>query len=120
MTTDTNKGMTKEMSTGQPKLPGASQSGGGPRHPARQLANEQEPTFIGDWLSFEPDGTVLVMAGKAEVGQGIRTSLAQVVAEELRLPLERVRTYLGDTAYTPFDMGTFGSRTTPILSARLR
>src|SRR5207249_1392133 len=50
---------------------------------------------------------------------GIRTSLAQAVAEELRLPLERVRVTLGDTALTPYDMGTFGSMTTPVMADRL-
>lgn len=93
----------------------ADQSGGG----RRSLAGEPDAPAIGDWLRFHPDGTVEVLAGKAEVGQGIRTSLAQAVAEELRLPLERVRTVLGDTARTPYDMGTFGSRTTPIMADRL-
>lgn len=103
------------------KLPGADQSGGGFREwkPARQVMGEPDASLIGDWLRFLPGGTVEVLAGKAEVGQGIRTSLAQAVAEELRLPLERVRTILGDTARTPFDMGTFGSRTTPITASRL-
>ncbi len=84
--------------------------------PSRQPVGEQSSPAIGDWLRFLPDGTVQVLAGKAEVGQGIRTSLALAVAEELRLPLDRVRTILGDTALTPFDMGTFGSRTTPYTS----
>src|SRR5262249_11383065 len=56
---------------------------------------------------------------KAEVGQGLRASLAQAIAEELRVPVAQVRVVLGDTARTPFDLGTFGSRTTPILAARL-
>jgi isoquinoline 1-oxidoreductase len=107
------------MTTDQRKLPGASQTGGGPRPPDQQLASEQDPTVIGDWLTFYADGTVLLRAGKAEVGQDIRTSLAQAVAEELRVPLQSVRTLFGDTAQTPFDMGTFGSRTTPVLAARL-
>ena len=85
--------------------------GGGPRPPAAQLADEAQA--IGDWLRFHADGTVELLAGKVEVGQGIRTSLVQAVAEELRLPIDRVRSLLGDTALTPYDMGTVGSRTTP-------
>ena len=92
---------------------------GQPRQSGRQLTGEPDAPYISDWLRFHPDGTVQVLSGKAEVGQGIRTSLAQAVAEELRLPLERVHLILGDTAHTPFDMGTFGSRTTPIMADRL-
>ncbi|HVF98798.1 MAG TPA: molybdopterin cofactor-binding domain-containing protein, partial [Chloroflexia bacterium] len=102
------------------KVPGASQSGGGPAPPALQVAAEADSPAIGDWLRFQTEGTVEVLAGKVEVGQGIRTSLAQAVAEELRLPLEYVRTLLGDTALTPYDMGTVGSRSTPVTADRLR
>src|SRR5262249_19016550 len=58
--------------------------------------------------------------GKTEVGQNIRTSLTQVVAEELRLPVEAIRLVMADTALTPFDMGTFGSMTSPVMAAQLR
>jgi isoquinoline 1-oxidoreductase len=62
---------------------------------------------------------VIVYAGKTEMGQNIRTSLAQAVAEELRLPIEAIELALADTAHTPYDMGTVGSRTTPIMARRL-
>ena len=58
--------------------------------------------------------------GKVEVGQNIRTSLSQGVAEELHLPIEKVELVMGDTQLTPFDMGTFGSRTTPTMNLQLR
>ena len=58
--------------------------------------------------------------GKVEVGQNIRTSLSQAVAEELCVPIDKVRLVMGDTQLTPFDMGTFGSRTTPIMNLQLR
>ena len=54
-------------------------------------AIEPDASLIGDWLHIEADGTVVVFTGKVEVGQHIRTSLAQAVAEELRLPLARAR-----------------------------
>jgi isoquinoline 1-oxidoreductase len=63
---------------------------------------------------------VKVYTGKVEVGQNIRTSLAQAVAEELRTPLESIQMVMGDTALCPFDMGTFGSMTTPMMSPQLR
>src|SRR6266481_6536755 len=56
----------------------------------------------------------------AEIGQNLRTQLAQTIADELRVPFESVRMVMGDTALTPFDMGTFGSRTTPTMAPQLR
>lgn len=88
----------------------------GARRPA---FGEPEAPDIADWLHVERDGTVTVFTGKAEVGQNIRTSLAQAVAEELRVPAARVRLVMADTELTPFDMGTFGSLTTPVMAARL-
>jgi isoquinoline 1-oxidoreductase len=83
------------------------------------LRAEQAPRHIGAWLHIGEDGRVTVYTGKVEVGQGIRTSLAQVVAEELRLPISSINLVMGDTDLTPFDMGTFGSRTTPTMAPQL-
>jgi len=60
-------------------------------------------------ISIERDGTVTVRSGKVEYGQGIRTGLAKIVAEELDLPITRVCVELGETDRVPWDMGTFGS-----------
>ena len=78
------------------------------------------PAEIGRWLEVALDGTVTIYTGKVEVGQNIRTSLAQAVADELRILPTRVQMVMGDTDRTPFDMGTFGSMTTPIMAAHLR
>ena len=78
------------------------------------------PREIGAWLHVAADGAVTVYTGKVEFGQDIRTSLTQAVADELRAPLGSVRLVMGDTDLTPFDQGTFGSRTTPIMAAQLR
>ena len=78
------------------------------------------PQDIGAWLHIGEDGQIAVYTGKAEVGQNIRTSLTQAVAEELRAPVAAIRMVMADTQLTPFDMGTFGSRTTPDMSRRLR
>jgi nicotinate dehydrogenase subunit B len=75
---------------------------------------------ISDWLQIGEDGLVTVLCGKVEVGQGSRTSLRQIVADELSVPLENVVLVLGDTALTPFDQGTFGSRTTATMGVQLR
>src|SRR5918996_4275345 len=78
------------------------------------------PQEIGAWIHIDPDGAIVVYTGKVEFGQNIRTSLAQAVAEELHVPLTTVRLVMGDTDLTPFDMGTFGSRTTPTMAPQLR
>ena len=75
---------------------------------------------IGAWLHIGEDGAVTVYTGKVEVGQNIRTSLAQAVAEELRVPIDSIEMVMGDTDLTPYDRGTFGSRTTPEMSPQLR
>ena len=78
------------------------------------------PQDLGAWLHIGEDGRITVFTGKAEVGQNIRTSLTQVVAEELRAPIDAIHLVMADTQLTPFDMGTFGSRTTPSMSPQLR
>jgi CO/xanthine dehydrogenase Mo-binding subunit len=83
-------------------------------------SSEQMPEEVNAWLHIAEDGAVTVFTGKVEVGQNIRTSLTQAVAEELHVGPDVVTIIMGDTARTPFDMGTFGSRTTPIMNAQLR
>jgi isoquinoline 1-oxidoreductase len=80
----------------------------------------QMPQEIGAWLHVGEDSSVTVYTGKVEIGQNIRTSLSQVVAEELRTPVGRIRLVTADTALVPFDMGTFGSGTTPQMASQLR
>jgi isoquinoline 1-oxidoreductase len=59
------------------------------------------------------DGVITVMAGKVEAGQGARAELLQAAAEELRVPVSRVRMMLADTDVVPDDGMTAGSGTTP-------
>lgn len=92
----------------------AQESGGGRRR------GESLPKEIDAWLHIGEDGKVTVYTGKAEVGQNIRTSLTQAVSEELHVPLSKIELVMGDTKLTPFDMGTFGSRTTPTMNLQLR
>jgi isoquinoline 1-oxidoreductase len=93
----------------------AQDSGGG-----RQRRGESLPQQIDAWLHLGENGKVTAYTGKVEVGQNIRTSLSQAVAEELRVPIDRIEMVMGDTQLTPFDMGTFGSRTTPTMNPQLR
>jgi isoquinoline 1-oxidoreductase len=86
----------------------------------RGNASQRVPQEIGAWIHVNEDGLITAFTGKVELGQNIRTSLAQVVAEELRVPIHMVRLTMADTDLTPFDMGTFGSRTTPTMAPQLR
>ena len=87
---------------------------------SRAFHNEELPKEITSWLHVGEDGIVTGFTGKAEIGQNIRTSLAQTIADELRVPFESVRMVTADTALTPFDAGTFGSRTTPTMTPQFR
>src|SRR5882672_4329276 len=86
----------------------------------RARGGEALPQTVGGWLHIGEDGAITVYTGKVEMGQNIRTSLAQAVAEELRVPIASISLVMGDTDLTPFDMGTFGSRTTPTMAPQLK
>ena len=87
---------------------------------SRRNSEDSLPKEIDAWLHIGENGDITVFTGKVEVGQNIRTSLSQGVAEELRVPLDSVHLVMGDTQLVPFDMGTFGSRTTPTMNLQLR
>jgi CO/xanthine dehydrogenase Mo-binding subunit len=95
--------------------PAQQESGGGGRR-----GGPQRPVEIGAWLHIAENGTATAYTGKAEVGQNIRTSLTQAVAEELRAPVSMIKVVMADTDLTPYDAGTFGSRTTPDMFPQLR
>lgn len=78
------------------------------------------PQQISAWLAIDGNSEVTVFTGKVECGQNIRTSLAQSVAEELRVPFDSITMVMGDTDLVPWDAGTFGSRTTPTMGPQLR
>jgi CO/xanthine dehydrogenase Mo-binding subunit len=61
-------------------------------------------------VHFERDGTVSVASGKVELGQGILTALAQIAAEELGVPLDRIRMLPASTSHSPDEGVTSGSQ----------
>jgi isoquinoline 1-oxidoreductase len=85
-----------------------------------QRGGPAAPKEIGAWLHIGTNGLVTAFTGKVEVGQNARTSLTQAVAEELGAPMGSVEMVMGDTDRTPYDMGTFGSMTTPQMVPLLR
>ena len=74
---------------------------------------------VAAWLHIDEAGRVRVCTGKTEIGQNIRTSLAQTVADELRVPMTAIEMVMADTANVPFDAGTFGSLSTPRMAPQL-
>ena len=72
------------------------------------------------YLHIKEDGRVSCFTGKVELGQGIITSLAQMLAEELDVPMDSVDMVMGDTDLCPYDAGTYGSRTTKYFGPQLR
>jgi isoquinoline 1-oxidoreductase len=78
------------------------------------------PGDVDTWIHIGENGSITVYTGKVEVGQNIRTSLSQIVAEELMVSVSSVSIVMGDTDLVPYDAGTFGSRTTPQMGTQLR
>jgi isoquinoline 1-oxidoreductase len=78
-----------------------------------------ETVDLAAWLHIDEQGRVRVFTGKTEIGQNIRTSLAQAVADELRVPLDAITMVMADTDLVPYDAGTFGSQSTPRMSRQL-
>jgi len=80
----------------------------------------EQPTDFNAFLRVGADGRIACFTGKIEMGQGIITSLAQMLADELFVPLASVDMVMGDTLVCPYDRGTFGSLTTKYFGATLR
>jgi nicotinate dehydrogenase subunit B len=78
------------------------------------------PTDYNAFLRIGEDGMVTCFTGKIEMGQGVITSLAQQIADELDVPMNHVKMVMGDTALCPYDSGTFGSLTTRVFSPFMR
>lgn len=85
----------------------------------RRPGSPPPPRELAAWLHIAADGAITVFTGKVEIGQNARTSLTQIVAEELASPVTAIRLVMGDTSLTPFDRGTSGSRTTPDMVPQL-
>jgi len=80
----------------------------------------QKPTDFNAFLRIGADGRVTCFTGKIEMGQGVITSLAQMLADELGVTLASVDMVMGDTLLCPYDRGTFGSLSTKYFGATLR
>ena len=78
------------------------------------------PKDYNAFLRIGEDGIVTCYTGKIEMGQGIITSLPQMMADELNVPIEKVKMVMGDTDLCPFDQGTWGSLSTRVFGPSMR
>lgn len=78
------------------------------------------PTDFNAFLQIRPDGRVTCMVGRVELGQGLQTAAAQLVAEELDFRYDSIDMVMGDTDVCPWDVGTFGSQSMRVMGAILR
>ena len=76
---------------------------------ARLPGSLERTPMLDSWIGVGSDGAITVFTGKAELGQGIRTALCQVAAEQLAVPFERITLITADTARTPDEGYTAGS-----------
>ena len=81
---------------------------------------QELPKDFNAFLRIGEDGKVTSFTGKIEMGQGVNTSLAQMIAEELDVRYEDVTMVMGDTDLCPYDRGTWGSLTTRVFGPSLR
>jgi len=78
------------------------------------------PEDLNAYLRIDENGRVTLFSGKIEMGQGVHTSLAQMAAEELGVPLESITMCMGDTDQCPWDAGTWGSLSTRMFGPAVR
>ena len=78
------------------------------------------PEDLNAYLRIDENGHVTLFSGKIEMGQGVHTSLAQMAAEELGVPLESITMCMGDTDQCPWDAGTWGSQSTRMFGPAVR
>jgi CO/xanthine dehydrogenase Mo-binding subunit len=87
--------------------------------PVLPLSLKNNPR-LAQWVRFETDGTATVFSGKVELGQGIVTAIAQIAAEELELPLDKLAIVAGDTTRAPDEWYTAGSQSIEVGGAAMR
>ena len=79
-----------------------------------------DPRNLDSWVAVREDGTVIVQTGKVDLGTGIETALAQIAADELDVPFDRIHMQMGDTAKTVDEGRTAGSNTIQAAGQHLR
>src|SRR5881396_1320298 len=84
------------------------------------LGKPVDPREVDSFLAIHADGAVTIYTSKVDVGTGLNIAMAQMVAEELGIPVDRITVVEGDTALTPDQGGTGGSTGIPRGGVELR
>jgi CO/xanthine dehydrogenase Mo-binding subunit len=77
--------------------------------PTTTVWPDADPRRLDTWIAVHPDNTVTVFHGKTDLGQGLETAFRQIVAEEMDLRFNQVKSIVGDTAVSPHQGGASGS-----------
>jgi CO/xanthine dehydrogenase Mo-binding subunit len=108
------KRVAEAIGWGEPTVPGQG------RGLACVIKAPLAPSISSAVVRMHADGSVTLLTGTVEIGQGARTVLAQIVAEELALPLHWVRLALPELGMTPYDQATSSSRSTTLMGLALQ
>ncbi len=72
------------------------------------------------WVKINPDGSAVVLSGTQDLGTGTKTVLAQIAAEELGIPMDKISVQIGDTQINPYAPISAGSMTLPSVGPAVR
>jgi nicotinate dehydrogenase subunit B len=97
-----------------------SQGGAEPAPQPKRPGSLKDAPFLDSWIRIEASGTITVFTGKAELGQGLKTAILQVAADELDVPLETLKLVTADTALTANEGYTSGSQSMPESATAVR
>ncbi len=120
------RGIDADLAGGLKKLLAAtqwkrrSQKQGAPIGLACAVTNAGATPISVAMVRLQSDGILKIFAGSTEMGQGIRTVLAQIVAEELAIPLDSIAVLRANTSVTPYDSSTGSSRSTTLMGTAVQ
>ncbi len=95
------------------RMAGARQDAGDVAELPGNLNRSDYNRMLGSWIAVHEDGTVTLMIGKVELGQGTVTSAAMIAADELYVDIDKVDVISGDTWRSPDEGTTAGSGSAP-------
>jgi CO/xanthine dehydrogenase Mo-binding subunit len=88
--------------------------------PPKRPGGLKDTPYLDSWIRIEADGAVTVFTGKAELGQGLKTAILQVAADELDVPMAGIKLVTADTLLTPDEGYTSGSQSMPESATAVR
>jgi CO/xanthine dehydrogenase Mo-binding subunit len=108
------------LSFSSERLFAQSPGGAAPAAQPKRPGSLKDAPFLDSWIRIEASGAITVFTGKAELGQGLKTAILQVAADELDVPLETLKLITADTALTANEGYTAGSQSMPESATAVR